>query len=221
MDETQLCFGGYVMDVWLILLAYLLGSIPYSWLAAYYFGPRKEDGQRCDLRDVGSGNVGASNTIRILSWKWYVPLVLADASKGFLAVTLAHLYGNYNTTLLVSFIAVLGHCFPIYLGFKRGKGVSTSLGVVIGLGLYIETVIAIVIIVIILTIGRIPSFTTLCSILAFLGLVIYGYHTLPITYTIIAMVCLIIIRHKDNIRRLVRGEEPSLVTEHLTKQSSI
>jgi acyl phosphate:glycerol-3-phosphate acyltransferase len=206
----------------LIIASYLLGSIPFGLLIARSHG--------IDLRKVGSGNIGATNVSRALGKKWAYICFSLDLAKGLLPMLLAtawHLVdkdislGQLGLWLAVGCAAILGHVFPIYLRFKGGKGVATSLGVVLGLWPYytLSGVIAFAIWVIALMIWR---YVSLASILAAL--------TFPVTLTVlislipewqfsnlwplyvaaIGLPLLVIARHAENIKRLLEGSESKI-----------
>ena len=111
-----------------IIGCYLLGSIPTSWLVLKVLKGR-------DLRDVGSGNVGATNLYRVLGWRVAVPVGLFDALKGAVPVAVVGPWAGLGVlgSLVLGIVAVIGHVFPVFLKFKGGKGVATSAGVVLGL----------------------------------------------------------------------------------------
>ena len=117
-----------------LFLAYLMGSIPTAvWVGKAFHG--------IDVREHGSGNAGFTNTVRVLGWKAGLPVFFIDVLKGYLAVSLVRLGGSYvpgsiafiNFQLLLGAAAVLGHIFPIYVGFKGGKGVATLLGLLLAI----------------------------------------------------------------------------------------
>jgi len=117
--------------VFLIVLAYLFGSVPFGVLIAKVYGK--------DLRSIGSGNIGATNVARALGKKWAYVCFVLDCLKGLIPMLIAKLIIGELTVVALSLwltvgcAAIMGHVFPIYLKFKGGKGVATSLGVVLGL----------------------------------------------------------------------------------------
>ena len=121
-----------ITNILLLILAYLLGALPFSILAGKLL-------KGIDIREYGSGNAGATNTFRVLGKKAGIPVLFLDVLKGFLAVSLAH-YSEFgsdtemfiNISLAYGVAAVLGHVFPVYVGFRGGKGVATLLGLMIG-----------------------------------------------------------------------------------------
>lgn len=117
--------------VWGCVFCFLIGGIPYSWLAVWWFGPRDEQGRRQDLRLLGSGNVGATNAMRQLGLAWYPLLIVLDAGKAVAAMAIGSWLfpGNEPAVLGFGLIATVGHCFPIYLSFQGGKGFACTLGI--------------------------------------------------------------------------------------------
>ena len=117
------------MEIFQLLIfsvfAYLCGSIPFAKIVAHCHG--------VDIQKRGSGNIGFANTLRILGWKAAIPVLLLDVAKGFLPTFLA--YNAFGATLAfyIGFVAVLGHLAPVWLKFRGGKGVSTSLGVLLAI----------------------------------------------------------------------------------------
>ena len=195
-------------NILLLILAYLLGALPFSILAGKLL-------KGIDVREHGSGNAGATNTFRVLGKKAGIPVLFLDILKGFLAVSLAH-YSEYgsdtemfiNISLAFGVAAVLGHVFPVYVGFRGGKGVATLLGLMIGvfpqaallsIGIFILTLIF-------------SKYVSLSSILA--GLVfpigVYFFSEVLISTMVIFSVfvpVLLLATHQRNIERIFRGEE--------------
>lgn len=120
-----------------LVIAFFIGSIPFSWIAVWLFCPRDEEGKRQDLRLLGSGNVGATNAMRQLNLSWYIRLIFFDASKAIIAMLVLGRFfpGDEVIRLCFGLLATVGHCFPIYLGFERGKGISCTAGVLAFSGL--------------------------------------------------------------------------------------
>ena len=192
-----------------IVAAYLLGSIPFS----YIFGKL----QGIDIRQHGSGNVGATNALRVLGTKIGVITLLLDMGKGFVAVQLARILmpdafeGYY---VIIALVAITGHIFTLFLGFKGGKGVATSAGVFINL-LPLPCLMTLLVFVIVVTVSK---YVSLGSITAALFLFIYilienirnsfgEWYYLGVVTLVAGF---IIIRHKANISRLLSGTENKL-----------
>jgi glycerol-3-phosphate acyltransferase PlsY len=206
---------------WLTLIAasYLLGSIPFGLLIARLHG--------IDLRRVGSGNIGATNVVRALGRKWGILCFVLDVFKGFLPMLIPpriNLTGAAPTDmellgwLAVGTAAILGHIFPIYLGFNGGKGVATSLGVVLGLWPYL-TVCGLAALLIWLLAAAIWRYVSLASILAAAAYPIillaavwmlpaWSFSNLwPLFLVAVPVPVLVIWRHRANIQRILAGTE--------------
>ncbi len=107
----------------LITLAYICGSVPFAKIVGQYYG--------VDIQKRGSGNIGFANVLRVLGWKAAIPVLVLDVGKGFLPTVLAYVLFDGTVAFLIGFLAVLGHLAPVWLRFRGGKGVATSLGVVL------------------------------------------------------------------------------------------
>jgi glycerol-3-phosphate acyltransferase PlsY len=185
--------------------AFFLGAIPFSWILARLFGG-------LDIRSVGSGNVGATNVARSLGYGIGVTALLLDAAKGVAAVLLArYLFGAEATTAQATAggLAVLGHNFTPFLGFRGGKGVATGAGV---LGTLAPLVLVICVAVFILTVA-LTRMVALGSVLASAALppaawFVGGHPSLVVLAFLLGG--LVIIRHWENISRMVSGREDRL-----------
>ncbi|MEO6910131.1 MAG: glycerol-3-phosphate 1-O-acyltransferase PlsY [Edaphobacter sp.] len=193
------------MNPWLlsIPLAYLLGSIPFGYVLVKLF--RKQD-----IRATGSGNIGATNVARSGAKGLAIATLLLDLGKAYAAVKLAQHIGpgNYDLAVAAAVAAILGHCFPIWLGFHGGKGVASALGVFLAL----TPASALAIFAVFLVIFAITRYVSLASILAAACFPIFGFHFVPLrTPMVIAgflfIPLLIIVKHHQNIRRLLSGTE--------------
>lgn len=192
-----------------ILLAYILGSIPTAvWVGKKFY--------KKDIREFGSGNAGATNTFRVLGKKAGIPVLIFDVLKGWFSVyVLSHSLGLdtmtnsfMNIQILLGVAAVVGHIYPIFANFKGGKGVATTLGVVIALD-PISAFSCLGVFVVVLLITRIVSISSMIAALSFPIFVILVYKSSYISLIVfsIIMSLLIIVTHKKNIIRLVNGEE--------------
>ena len=193
-----------------IIVAYLLGAVPFGLLIARLFGVP-------DIRAVGSGNIGATNVTRVLGFRAAIWVYLLDIGKGAAAVLLASqvaepAFQRQAFLVVVGLMAILGHVFPVYLGFKGGKGVSTAFGALIVM-MTIETGIAAAVFLIVAFATR---FVSLASILAAVTLpvVVIVEHTAldrPVAGVYwglaIAIGLLVPLTHHQNIRRLIAGTE--------------
>jgi len=184
------------------LIAYLLGSIPFGYLIVRW--------QRgIDVRATGSGSIGATNVMRNLGALGFVATFILDAGKGLLAVLLASKMTLQNPTWVAAaaFAAVLGHCFPVWLRFRGGKGVATGVGVFIALAPW-QVVLVLVIFAIVVAIWRYISLGSIVATAAFPVLVQLMKHP-PIQVVLGAAgaALVIIARHHANITRLLKGTE--------------
>jgi glycerol-3-phosphate acyltransferase PlsY len=181
------------------LLGYLIGSIPFGLLLSLAAG-------KGDIRQIGSGNIGATNVLRTGS-KWLAAAtLLLDAAKGYLAVWIAWRWFP-EAAPLAAWGVVLGHCFPVWLKFKGGKGVATNFGVSLGLAWPIGLAYALVWLGV-LAITRISSFAGMSAVVAaaVASALIYPVF-LPVTAVIAVMVIWL---HRENIARLRAGTEPKV-----------
>lgn len=189
------------------LIAYVLGSIPFGFLAGLIAG--------IDVRRHGSGNIGATNTLRVLGKKYGYAVFVADVLKGFLAVRIALLFARFDPSIgyfigiLAAFFVVVGHSFPIWLHFRGGKGVAAAAGACLGL-VPLATFIAVVVWVAVFLIFRYVSLASIvAAIVLALGTLLLGYAADPVLLMFTCLIAaLIILRHRSNIVRLLHGSEP-------------
>jgi glycerol-3-phosphate acyltransferase PlsY len=198
-----------LLHVALILGAYLLGSVPTSvWLGRAFFG--------LDIREHGSGNAGATNTFRVLGKPAGLFVFLVDFFKGFGAVKLSFLLSLYPVgsgefitfQLALGITAMLGHIFPIYVGFKGGKGVATLFGVIAAISFY-PTLIMAGIFLLVLFLTRYVSLSSIIAGISFpiLLIVVYKVTTTSLIIFSLAMAVILLITHQKNIQRLIKKEE--------------
>lgn len=191
-----------VKNILLFVLSFILGSVPFGIIMGKVKG--------VDLKRVGSGNIGATNVLRSIGALPAVLTLLGDILKGTLAVATGRYFGVgtlYEGLIGVS--AILGHNFSLFLGFRGGKGVATSLGVLV---LYTPKVAFITLIIWLVTVfftkyssmGAIVSFTLLPA-----NIVLFDYDKTKLFITIL-IALFILIRHKDNIKRLIHGSEKKI-----------
>ena len=207
------------MSYLIVLLAYLIGALPFGFITA-----KLVSGQ--DIRTLGSGNIGATNVSRVLGGKWGLIVLVLDACKGLLPVwglpLLVMSTDNPNFLHLkvaCGMATIVGHMFPCYLGFKGGKGVATSLGVVLMLGPW-ATLTAFFVFALTVVYYRYVSLSSILASLAFGGMQLYQLRPNPFsaeTWSLAAfslfIPALIILRHRTNIGSLMRGEEPRFKTK--------
>jgi acyl phosphate:glycerol-3-phosphate acyltransferase len=189
------------------LAAYLLGSIPFGLLLAKLFGGG-------DVRKAGSGNIGATNVARVVGPLAGILTLVFDTAKGAAAVWLAGRFTNESATwmMIAGFVVLLGHCFPVWLKFKGGKGVATALGVFLAL-CPLAAVSALLLFVICVAYWRYVSLGSVAAAAA-MPLLIYflwaPHHAPPIIIDVgtLAIALLVIYKHDGNLQRLVEGTEP-------------
>ncbi|RWU09811.1 glycerol-3-phosphate 1-O-acyltransferase PlsY [Pedobacter chitinilyticus] len=195
-----------------LIAAYLLGSIPTAvWLGQAFYG--------VDVREYGSGNAGATNTFRVLGKKPGIVVMTIDILKGFTATKLAYLIGlsvtgpkysaqfvNYELALGV--IAVMGHLFPIFAGFRGGKGVATLFGMVLAVNPW-AALLCVSVFVTVLLISKYVSLSSICAGFTFpLGTVFVFQSSVKAEVLYSICVCvLILVTHQKNIERLLKGKE--------------
>lgn len=198
-----------------LLVAYLFGSIPTAvWLGQSFYG--------VDVREYGSGNAGATNTFRVLGGKAGVAVMIIDILKGWTATNLAYFIGvsvtgptssvlfiNYQLALGV--IAVMGHLFPLFAGFRGGKGVATLFGMILAVHLQA----ALLCVGMFITVLMLTRYVSLGSILAgftFPFSIVFVFHT-PYKSLLLYGMCicvLILVTHQKNIERLLKGKESKI-----------
>jgi len=198
-----------VVLVSIIISAYLLGSIPTSvWVGKIFYG--------IDIREHGSGNAGATNTIRILGWKAGLPVIIVDVLKGFAAVTLIRFVQSpppgtdqfVNYQLMFGGAAVIGHIFPVFARFRGGKGVATLFGMVLAISPF-STLVCAGVFLITLFLTKYVSLSSILAGFTFPVAVIVIFHTSVTSLVVfsIAVSVLLVITHQKNIGRLLRREE--------------
>ena len=202
----------YLVLVSIFIFGYFLGSIPFGLILTKISGLG-------DIRKIGSGNIGATNVLRTGNKKIALFTLLLDGGKGVLAIYLITIIlpkvfdNNFNMIELykctVAISAVVGHCFPIWLRFKGGKGVATGFGVILSLNLNIG-IVALLIWVLIAKVFKISSMSALIAY--FLIPVLMFYYETKIIYFLssflISLVCFV--QHRENIKRLINRSEPKI-----------
>lgn len=190
-----------VGSIVIFVISYFLGSIPFGLLTGKLF-------QNVDIRKFGSNNIGVTNVVRVMGKKWGAFVLILDALKGILPVLIARFYfGLYGDLIpvMAGVIAVLGHIFPVWLKFKGGKGVATTIGVLFALDWRLALVLLIVW-GIVFKLSRISALAGLLSIMTatLLSTFISSFEVM----TMCAVLCILIIaKHKGNITRMMKGEE--------------
>jgi glycerol-3-phosphate acyltransferase PlsY len=193
----------------LIIIAYFIGSIPTAIIVSRAFF-------NIDIREYGSGNMGATNTFRVLGPKFGTLVMVGDMLKGILAVALYNLLPYYLTNELdrtnlmigLGLAAVVGHIYPIWAGFRGGKGVATLFGMVLA----IQPIVAINCVGVFVIVLYLTRYVSLSSIIAGVALpicVLWIYNEQEVFYRVfaVAVACLIVLTHQKNIGRLLKGNE--------------
>lgn len=191
-----------------VLTAYLVGSIPFGLIFSHLF-------KLGDIRQIGSGNIGATNVLRTGNKKAAVLTLLMDGLKGFLAVWFSSKFSPFNEIgiYIAGLAAIMGHIWPVWLNFKGGKGVATALGVY--LAWYPLLALSLIILwLLVAKIFRISSLSALVAlssapVVAFI-LNLTGWGTPLLTKFSLAVALLVIYTHRSNIRRLIDGHEKTI-----------
>ncbi|MFG6127626.1 glycerol-3-phosphate 1-O-acyltransferase PlsY [Staphylococcus aureus] len=199
-----------MMIIVMLLLSYLIGAFPSGFVIGKLFFKK-------DIRQFGSGNTGATNSFRVLGRPAGFLVTFLDIFKGFITVFFplwlpVHADGPISTFftngLIVGLFAILGHVYPVYLKFQGGKAVATSAGVVLGVNPILLLILAIIFFIVL----KIFKYVSLASIVAAIccvigSLIIQDYILLVVSFLVSII---LIIRHRSNIARIFRGEEPKI-----------
>ena len=210
-------------EIILIILAYLIGSIPTALIISKHFF-------NIDIREYGSGNMGATNTFRILGSKFGTIVMIGDMLKGVFAVALYHFLPYYLTNELdrtnfmlgLGIAAVVGHIYPIWAQFKGGKGVATLFGMVLA----IQPIVAINCVAVFLAVLFLTRYVSLSSIIAGVALpicVLWIYNEKEVFYRVfaVAVAALVVLTHQKNISRLLKGNESRVpILKHRDRKKS-
>jgi len=194
----------------LLTLAYLIGSIPTAvWVSKRIYG--------LDIREHGSGNAGATNTFRVLGKKAGIGVMLVDMLKGFVAVKLCYLSSHapgseqmINLQVGLGLCAVVGHIFPIWAGFRGGKGIATLFGMILAIQYYVAfSLVGVFLVMLFLT--KYVSLSSISASVAFPVLILFIFkdNAPEISYKLfaIATACMVVLTHHKNISRLIAGNE--------------
>ena len=197
----------------LVVFAYLIGAFPSAvWLGKFFYN--------VDVREFGSGNAGATNTFRVLGSKAGIPVLFLDILKGWIAVKLVFLVSNYSllspelyfeNQLAFGISAVIGHLFPIYTGFRGGKGIATMLGFLIGIS-PLAAFFSICVFILVLFTSKYVSLSSMIASLTFPFFVMVILHSTNDSLNLFAIFVpiLSLITHQKNIERLIRGNETKI-----------
>jgi len=189
-----------ILVVWLCA-GYLIGAIPTGVILTRLTG-------REDIRQAGSGNIGATNVYRVAGRTLGIVTLIGDCLKGLLPVLVAQQFFQLDTpsVALIALVTFLGHCFPVYLRFKGGKGVATALGIFLVLS-PLAVLVALAIFLLVLWRWRYISLASISAAAAIPFLVLLFSASLPLFISTLVMAALVIWKHKTNIERLRNGNE--------------
>src|SRR6476620_1151261 len=198
-------------EILLIVLAYLIGSIPTSvWVSKRFFG--------IDIRDYGSGNAGATNTYRVLGARWGTFVMIVDMVKGIIATSLylllpfyvvpAHDWDRTNLMIGLGLAAVIGHIFPIWAGFKGGKGVATLFGMVVAIQPLVE-VCCVGVFLLVLYLTRFVSLSSILAGVSFMVFILFIFNEKETLYRIFAVLValMVVLTHQKNIGSILTSTE--------------
>jgi glycerol-3-phosphate acyltransferase PlsY len=210
-------------EIFLIVIAYLIGSIPTAvWTSKYFFG--------IDIRDYGSGNSGATNTYRVLGAKWGTFVMIVDMIKAIVAVKLAFFlpYADQsefyltNIQIGLGLSAVLGHIFPVWAEFRGGKGVATLFGMVLGIQPNVA-LCCVGIFILVLYLTRWVSLSSILASIAFPVFILFIFNEPEKLYRVFAITValLVLLTHQKNIGRILKGNENKIpILKHRDRRKS-
>ncbi len=183
------------------VLGYLLGSIPFGLLLTRAAGLG-------DVRKIGSGNIGATNVLRTGNKKLAAATLLLDAFKATVAVIIASYVWGYEAGLIAGFLAFIGHLFPVWLGFKGGKGVATYIGVLLGVAPWTVLVFAAVWLIC----AKLTKYSSLSALVATLVIPVVLWFAVDTRFALVMALMTAISwwKHKENIKRLMAGTESKI-----------
>lgn len=191
------------MKILFALFSYFLGAIPSGYIL-FYISEKK------DIRKFGSQATGATNVFRLKGLKYALPVILIDVSKGFLPVFLAlKLFQDKHLALICAFLAVLGHCFPVYIKFRGGKGLATTFGAYAVLA-FKPFLLSLAIFLLVAGISRYVSLGSLLAALSYPILIFIFKGEIEFVYLGFVLFFLILLMHRGNVKRLIKGKERKL-----------
>lgn len=198
------------MKILFFLTAYFLGSIPFGLVVSRLV-------KGIDIREHGSRNIGATNVFRVVGKKWGLLVFILDALKGYVAVKGPEIFGlSLPMPILIglALTAILGHSFPLWLGFRGGKGVATSLGTFLAAA-FLPTLLTFGLWTVVFALSRILSAASLSAAVAYPFVIFLTYRSRPgfewLLGASLFLILFIFYTHRENIRRLLRGEEKKLI----------
>ena len=212
-----------IYSILALLAAYLFGSIPTAvWIGQAFYG--------IDVREYGSGNAGATNTFRVLGKKAGIAVMVIDIIKGYTATNLVYFIGlsvtgpqnsvqfvNYQLALGIT--AVMGHLFPVFAGFRGGKGIATLFGMILAVHIQ-AALLCVIVFLLVLIVFKYVSLGSIMAGFTFPLSVIFVFHT-PIRSVVLYGMCicvLILVTHQKNIERLLKGKESKVYLFRKSKQ---
>lgn len=201
------------MTYLVLIAAYLLGSVPFGFIIGRML-------RKTDIRNHGSGNIGATNVLRVIGWKAAMPVFILDMLKGLASVLLAKAVSDLPVVYLgAGMLAMIGHSYPVFLGFKGGKAVATTIGVLAAVSGWVTLVFMIVA-------GLIVALTRYMSLGSIVGTLmlpilfwLFGYDLYYIIFGLLTAL-LVAMRHNANIGRLLKGTESKVGQKEKAKIST-
>lgn len=184
------------------IFGYFLGSIPFGLVLCKIFGYG-------DIRKIGSGNIGATNVLRTGNKLLALATLLLDSGKGAIVVLITLYFANFNIALLAGFCALIGHCYPIWLKFKGGKGVATTLGTLLSLAPLLGGLACLIWFMSAL-LFRISSLSALIAIGTTPILAHYLFNDPNLSGACAGITALVYLKHRENIKRIFAGTEPKI-----------
>ena len=197
--------GNVLLMLGLLVFAYLMGSIPTALIIG-------KSAKKIDIREHGSGNLGATNAVRVLGIRLGLAIFFSDMFKAFLPALIARLLtGNINFALIVGLVAVLGHCYPIFAGFKGGKGIASGVGMFFAIS-PLAAALGLITFGLSLLLGKMVS---LASMLGALSVPIVTTIAYPNEYGVIllswVLFIFVIFKHIPNIKKIIKGTERKVI----------
>ena len=184
------------------ILAYALGNFSPAYLCGKLFG-------HFDIRERGSGNAGTTNVVRELGWRYGVLVFVLDALKGVAAVALGNWLADNPGIAAAGFGVVIGHDFPVILNFRGGKGVATTVGIMLSL-FTVPTLIALVLLILVITLTRMVSLGSLIFVTGMAVFSLVSDQPDALTIMTVGIALIAILRHRANIKRILNGTENRL-----------
>ncbi|KDN58965.1 MAG: glycerol-3-phosphate 1-O-acyltransferase PlsY [Exiguobacterium sp.] len=195
----------YLTEIFIVLISYLLGAVPFALIIGKL-------GYRVDVREHGSGNLGTTNTFRVLGKRAGTLVLLGDMGKGLLAALLPLLFGSDMSLLLAGIPAIIGHSYPIFAKFKGGKSVATSAGVLLAAFPWFFLVVVSTFLLTLMISKMVSLSSMAASAVGLVTVTVYGLMTrdwLPLV-VIVPLALFIIIKHRSNWQRIRSGTEPKV-----------